>query len=141
MPSNYIITEPAPSSTTYMRSGRGGAGNTYRGTPITTTGSAAPSTVSVSSRRFFTGVGGAGNVHQANERPAMSIDDEVRRLAREELSSAGHTGIGGAGNVYRRKASDASDSSAADEDARSSMSAASSSKKLWARVSSSFARD
>lgn len=132
----YIITEPAPSTTTYIRSGRGGAGNILRAsstTPNTTTTShRVPSTAPSSTRRFFSGVGGAGNAHEASERPALSLDDEVRRLAarEEHVSERGHCGIGGAGNVYRRKASDAS----VESDSRSSISSVSSKTKLWARM-------
>jgi hypothetical protein len=133
----YIITEPAPSTTSYIRSGRGGAGNILRTSSAsnantTTTSHRVPSNPPSSTRRFFSGVGGAGNAHEASERPALSLDDEVRRLAaREEHSShMGHCGIGGAGNVYRRKPSDAS----VESDSRSSISSVSSKSKLWARV-------
>ncbi|KAL6857464.1 hypothetical protein ACO1O0_004900 [Amphichorda felina] len=150
MPANYIITEPAPSTTTYIRSGRGGAGNTFRvsssgssSSHSTTTTRVTTSSSSSSSqspaRRFFSGVGGAGNVHEASERPTVSLDDEVRRMAAREEHAAqiGHCGIGGAGNVYRRKPSDASDRSSGsncNDDGRSSISSVSSTSKLWARV-------
>jgi len=131
MGSSYIITEPAPSTTSYIRSGRGGAGNTFRASsPTTRSSSTTSSSHNQQPRRFFSGVGGAGNAHEASERPAVSLDDEVRRMAAREEHAArlGHCGIGGAGNVYRRSGSDASDSSA------SSISSQTSKSKLWARV-------
>ncbi|CAG9947441.1 unnamed protein product [Clonostachys rosea f. rosea IK726] len=135
MTNNYVVTEGAPSATTYMRCGRGGAGNTYRVSSSSASRSSAPS-AQAPARRFFSGVGGAGNVHEASERPTVSLDDEVRRLAAQEDQSIGHCGIGGAGNVYRRKASDAS--SAISDDARSSFSTSSSGAKIWAQVRNSF---
>jgi hypothetical protein len=147
MPSNYIITEPAPSTTSYIRSGRGGAGNTI---PISSLPSSATTAIkstftsantSASTRRFFSGIGGAGNAHNANERPPISLDDEFRRAAAREMASAGHCGIGGAGNVYRRKASDASESAKSLDDDESVRSSMSSKAKLWARVSGTFSRD
>jgi hypothetical protein len=140
--SKFIITEPAPSSTSYIRSGRGGAGNTF---PISALATSAPSTTAPkktasSSRRFFSGIGGAGNAHAANERPPVSLDDEFRARAAARDKSSGHCGIGGAGNVYVRKSSNASEMSIEDDDA-SSRSSMSSKAKLWARVSGTFARD
>ena len=142
MPGQYIITEPSPSTTSYIRSGRGGAGNIVRSSNTHGSNTSAATTKSARSqttpaRRFFSGVGGAGNAHEASERPVLSLDDEVRRLAAQQEAAVGHCGIGGAGNVYRRKASDASSS----DDARSDVSDASSIEraKLWAR--NAFSRD
>ncbi|KAI5462084.1 hypothetical protein BGZ63DRAFT_413532 [Mariannaea sp. PMI_226] len=133
--SNYIITEPSPSTTSYMRSGRGGAGNVVRVSKSNKTSHTIPSLAP--SRRFFSGIGGAGNAHEASERPALCLDEEYSRAAARDLVSTGHCGIGGAGNVYHRKASDAA-SSNSDASTSSSMS---SKTKLWARVSSTFHRD
>jgi hypothetical protein len=165
MPANYVLTEPAPSTTSYMRSGRGGAGNTFRTnasassragssssqntTTVPLSAAISCPTSTVNSRRFFSGVGGAGNAHKASERPTISLDDEVRRMAaREEHAAAmGHCGIGGAGNVYyRRKASDASESSTSsapgkDLDDQSSVSSLGSKKGIWNAVRHSFGRD
>ncbi|KFA77314.1 hypothetical protein S40288_01297 [Stachybotrys chartarum IBT 40288] len=118
MPSTYIVTESSPVTTTVIRSGRGGAGNMYRATPSSSS-SSAPSRTAIltasalagSARRFYSGIGGAGNAHAANERPPLALDDDFRRAAAREHTSVCHTGIGGAGNVYRRKASDASSAS------------------------------
>lgn len=135
---NYIVTEPAPSTTSYIRSGRGGAGNIVRASKTNSshhkTTSHTATTTTVPSRRFYSGIGGAGNVHEASERPALSLDEEYERAAARELTNVGHCGIGGAGNVYRRKASDASSDA-------SSQSSFSSKSNLWARVSSTFHRD
>lgn len=142
--SKFIITEPAPSSSAYIRSGRGGAGNTFpiSALPSTNTTTTAPKSSSSTRRRFFSGIGGAGNVHAANERPPLSLDDEFRSRAAARDKSAGHCGIGGAGNVYVRKPSNASSSGESfDDDAASGRSSMSSKAKLWARVSGTFSRD
>ncbi|KAH7149138.1 hypothetical protein B0J13DRAFT_297646 [Dactylonectria estremocensis] len=130
---NYIVTESSPSTTAYMRSGRGGAGNVVRVANSQKSSSHSVPTITPS-RRFFSGIGGAGNAHQASERPAISLDEEYDRAAARELVSAGHCGIGGAGNVYHRKASDASSDV-------STSSTESVKGKLWARVSGTFNRD
>ncbi|KAI9162997.1 hypothetical protein HJFPF1_04593 [Paramyrothecium foliicola] len=151
MTGNYIITESSPSTTTYMRSGRGGMGNTFRATPTTVRSSvpstsAQPSLSSSSSsaaapQRFFSGIGGAGNIHSASERPALSLDDDFRRAAARDAAPVGYTGIGGWGNVYRRKKSDASDASSATstagDDASSETSSMTTKSKMWARAVSS----
>ncbi|KAI8713136.1 hypothetical protein NCS52_01257000 [Fusarium sp. LHS14.1] len=136
---NYIVTEPSPSTNAYVRSGRGGYGNIKRSKdsshkPSTTSH---PVTSATPSRRFFSGIGGAGNAHEASEHLPISLDETYDRIAARDHLSAGHVGIGGAGNVYHRKDSDAaSDNSAASDD-----SSLSSKAKLWARVSSTFSRD
>ncbi|KAK0387451.1 hypothetical protein NLU13_5763 [Sarocladium strictum] len=139
--SKFIITEPAPSSTSYIRSGRGGAGNTFPISALPTTAPAAASPPKASSsRRFFSGIGGAGNAHAANERPALSLDDEFRFRAAARDKPSGHCGIGGAGNVYVRKSSSAGSDVSSEDDGASSRSSMSSKAKLWARVSGTFAR-
>ncbi|KAM0333426.1 hypothetical protein ACHAQA_002087 [Verticillium albo-atrum] len=120
--SNLLVTTPRPSAApnTRIHTGRGGAGNTYRASaaPAPTTASAsarkpAPSPASApaaaaaaaapSTRRFYSGIGGAGNVHAAGERPAVSFEEEIARAKARERSGVGRMGIGGAGNVFRRK--------------------------------------
>ncbi|RSL73251.1 hypothetical protein CEP54_000345 [Fusarium duplospermum] len=136
---NYIVTEPSPSTNAYVRSGRGGYGNIRKSkdshkpstTSHTVTSSTAPS------RRYFSGIGGAGNAHEASEHPPISLDEEYDRIAARDHLAAGHVGIGGAGNVYHRKDSDA----ASDDTNASDDSSLSSKAKLWARVSSTFSRD
>ncbi|KAF5609485.1 uncharacterized protein FSUBG_3959 [Fusarium subglutinans] len=145
MPS-YILTEPSPSTNVFVRSGRGGYGNISRASKDTPSSSSSNSssnrtvvtssttTTTTPSRRFFSGIGGAGNVHRASEQPSVSLDDEYDRIAARDQMAAGHVGIGGAGNVFHRKDSDAG-SDASDSSSMSSKS------KLWARVSSTFSRD
>ncbi|KAF5662169.1 hypothetical protein FHETE_8059 [Fusarium heterosporum] len=137
MPS-YILTEPSPSTNVFVRSGRGGYGNIARASKDSSSSPRtvlSPSTTTTTpSRRFFSGIGGAGNVHRASEQPSVSLDDEYDRIAARDQMSAGHVGIGGAGNVFHRKHSDASSQD-------SSSSSLSSKSKLWARVSSTFSRD
>ncbi|KAL9946792.1 hypothetical protein D7B24_005108 [Verticillium nonalfalfae] len=130
--SNLLVTTPRPTAApnTRIHTGRGGAGNTFRATPskvtsssssVSVSGSAAaaasnptaassagPSTArtaapSSSTRRFYSGIGGAGNVHAAGERPAVSFEEEIARARAREKSGVGRMGIGGAGNIFRRK--------------------------------------
>ncbi|CAI0650251.1 unnamed protein product, partial [Colletotrichum noveboracense] len=61
-----------------------------------------------SARRFYSGIGGAGNAHSATERPVISFDEDFDRQQVRDRAVVGHVGIGGAGNVSRRKGSDAS---------------------------------
>ncbi|KAF4978713.1 hypothetical protein FZEAL_4955 [Fusarium zealandicum] len=133
--SNYIVTEPSPSTNVYVRAGRGGYGNITRASISQKKSSSHTlgSTIAPS-RRFFSGIGGAGNAHKASEHPAISLDEEYDRIAARDHVSAGHVGIGGAGNVYHRKGSDASSNASSDT-------ALTSKSKLWARVSSTFSRD
>lgn len=139
----YLVTEPSPSTTSYIRCGRGGAGNTFRAPSSTSTTNAIPSSSkkspSMPSTRFFSGIGGAGNAHSASERPPVtaSLDDAVRHAAARDNASVGYCGRGGAGNVYRRKESDASTTSSAS----SVRSGKSSTAKLWSRVSGTFGRE
>ncbi|KAG5922685.1 hypothetical protein E4U61_004647 [Claviceps capensis] len=152
--SNYLLTEPSPSSTSFIRCGRGGAGNTFRTssktascitTTTTTTITAKPTTQSSSSRRVFGGIGGAGNVHPVTEMPSPteSLDDALRHAAARDGASVGYCGRGGAGNIYRRKDKDhdaASLSSSSSCSVASLESKSSSSARLWNRLSSSLSR-
>ncbi|KAI6747501.1 hypothetical protein HG530_015881 [Fusarium avenaceum] len=134
---NYIITEPSPSTTSFVRSGRGGAGNTSRiphNTHTKSTSHSASATVTTPSRCSFSGIGGAGNVHAASNRPTLSLDEEFDRAQAREQTNVGHCGIGGAGNVFHRKGSDAHSDV-------SSSSSLNSKLKLWSRLSDSFNRD
>ncbi|EGY13612.1 hypothetical protein HYQ45_005188 [Verticillium longisporum] len=127
--SNLLVTTPRPTAApnTRIHTGRGGAGNTFRAAPSKTSSSspvsgsaaasasapaaassAGPSTArtagpSSSTRRFYSGIGGAGNVHAAGERPAVSFEEEIARARAREKSGVGRVGIGGAGNIFRRK--------------------------------------
>ena len=119
----YTITEPHPTVVKdhYTHAGRGGAGNYFRAptttpasgvptpaaeptipTTTTTTATAPSSSSSSSSTRFYSGRGGAGNLHVAPRPPALSFEEEYRRQARAGAKPVSHVGRGGAGNVYAR---------------------------------------
>lgn len=104
--SNSFLKSPTATQTSYIRSGRGGAGNFHSASKIpqsTITTPAATTTKKKSgTRRFFTGIGGAGNAHKAAERPTINLDDEIRRVEARDAQPEGHYGIGGAGNVFRQ---------------------------------------
>ncbi len=127
MPSRYTITEPHPTvaQNSYTHSGRGGLGNFFRA-PETTSPSGVPTpatlttvasnTSSVSSRRFYSGRGGAGNAHSTIDRPVMSFDEEFNRAeVREKTARMSHVGRGGAGNIF------SSSSSSGSSDAKKSL--------------------
>ncbi|KAG7289658.1 hypothetical protein NEMBOFW57_006033 [Staphylotrichum longicolle] len=106
MPSRYTITEPHPTvaQNSYTHSGRGGLGNFFRA-PATTAPSGVPtpasSTTASSTRRFYSGRGGAGNAHATVERPVLSFDEEFTRAeVREKTATMSHVGRGGAGNIF-----------------------------------------
>ncbi|KAF4837134.1 hypothetical protein CGCTS75_v001390 [Colletotrichum tropicale] len=114
MPSQIFVTEPHPTvvPNTYIYSGRGGAGNIFKA-PVTTPATGVttplkPVSANNSARRFYSGIGGAGNAHSATERPVISFDEDFDRQQVRDRAVVGHVGIGGAGNVSRRKGSDAS---------------------------------
>ena len=107
--STYIVTESSPRTTTFIRHGRGGAGNTVRAeSPSHPRSAILTSPIVATARRFYSGIGGAGNARKAGERPPITLDEDFRRAAARDQARVCHTGIGGAGNVFRRKASDAS---------------------------------
>ena len=102
----YVVTEPHPTvmQNTYVHAGRGGAGNLFRA-PLTTPSTGVPTEMkaakAASSGRFYSGRGGAGNVHSSVERPVLSLDEEYTLTeAREKTSLFGHVGRGGAGNFF-----------------------------------------
>ncbi|ODA80775.1 hypothetical protein RJ55_03734 [Drechmeria coniospora] len=150
----YRLTEPEPSTASYVRTGRGGAGNVFRPAsssassdkPATMASSAATS--SSNRRSFFSGIGGAGNVHPPTARPSVSasLDDAVRHAQARDNAPLGYCGRGGAGNVFyndkrpfavdaRRKGSDASFSSSSTASDVSSRvrDSVTSTTKLWVR--------
>jgi len=110
----FHVTEPHPSvpsskKSTYIQSGRGGAGNYARYSASTL--SAGPSATGPASRaplppppttaKFTSGRGGAGNLH--SQRAIFSFDEELERDQRLIDNAARtpvyHIGIGGAGNA------------------------------------------
>lgn len=110
MTSHYQVTEPHPhvSASSFIHSGRGGAGNTFKA-PKTTDGSHARGPASLFSRglpetssKFSSGRGGAGNILPSSKKALFSFDEELERQStREKKMSEGglwHVGRGGAGN-------------------------------------------
>ncbi|KAH6604525.1 hypothetical protein Trco_006232 [Trichoderma cornu-damae] len=138
MPSNYAFAGSSPSQPNVYRGGRGGAGNIVRASPLSSTSSPVTSTLTpreLPNQRFFSGIGGAGNVHQADQlRPALLRSLEAPGDQNPEIS---HYGRGGFGNVYRRETSDASSVSSAGSD----IGSISEKTKLWAsRLGGSLGR-
>jgi hypothetical protein len=153
--SAYTITEPHPTvpQNTYTHSGRGGLGNFFRA-PVTTPSSgiptpAAPSTSSsTTTRRFYSGRGGAGNAHAAVERPVLSFDEEFQRAeVREKTATISHVGRGGAGNIFsafspssssksRSGSGDDGASLGRHESGSSDSSTRSVADRLWGRITS-----
>jgi len=108
MASRFSVTEPHPTASKYIHSGRGGAGNTFKA-PKTSNGSTATGPASLfeaglpqSSSKFSSGRGGAGNIHFTSEKATYSFDEELdRQNTREKMMLNGgvyHVGRGGAGN-------------------------------------------
>jgi hypothetical protein len=146
MPSHYSITEPHPTATTYLHSGRGGAGNTFRAPKNSTDGSTARGPASAlktglpaSSSKYSAGRGGAGNIHAVSERPVFSFDDELERQNTRERKmrdgSVWHVGRGGAGNFTSSQTKsarkDSTSSTGSDASARSGF---------FGRLSNTFER-
>jgi hypothetical protein len=133
MPSRYSITEPHPTTSKFVHSGRGGAGNTFRA-PKTTKGATACGPASLfetglpdGSSKFSSGRGGAGNIHPSSEKAIFSFDEELeRQSSRERKMKEGatyHIGRGGAGNFAQTKpASGRKDSSSSGDSNTSSRS-------------------
>lgn len=146
MPSQILISEPHPSAPagSYAHGGRGGAGNTYRVSSSASRAAAAASSSSVSahpvkvqrsSKKFYSGIGGAGNVHAADERASLNLGEEFERAKVRDRAPTGHVGVGGAGNVYRKgTASTSSGGSVRSHDTSSSTAG------FWGRISSSSSR-
>ncbi|MCJ1371298.1 hypothetical protein MMC20_002513 [Loxospora ochrophaea] len=102
------VTEPhpsVPSSSSYIHSGRGGAGNVHRTPQPTTSPHSASGPASLIpllprhvDRAFTSGRGGAGNVHQGSERAIFSFDEELEHQRLHDSAPVYHIGRGGAGN-------------------------------------------
>ena len=146
----YTMTTPSPVTTAYVHSGRGGAGNIRTSSKKSAGASAAAAAAATAggaglsssqaptTRRFFSGIGGAGNTHAARDRPVLSLEDEFRRATAREVAPTGHCGIGGAGNVFHKKGDHHGRSS---DDEQSDRSASLTSKtKLWTRVANTLSR-
>lgn len=140
MSSKILIAEPHPTvqAGNYTHAGRGGAGNTFRVSSSGTSSSSRPVKVSRSSgKKFYSGIGGAGNVHGADERAALNLGEEFDRARVRDSAPAGHVGVGGAGNVYRKHRAGPSESTGSP---RTSHESQSSSAGFWGRISTSSHR-
>ncbi|KKY27318.1 hypothetical protein UCRPC4_g01118 [Phaeomoniella chlamydospora] len=107
MSRQYSVVEPHPTpSTSYLPTGRGGAGNIVKSSNISNgknavgPASRVPLTQRRPSNTFISGRGGLGNVHPASERAIFSFDEELERQLKFErdLAPVYHTGRGGSGN-------------------------------------------
>jgi len=146
MPSQYQITEPHPTASKFIYSGRGGAGNAFKA-PATTKGSSARGPASLfehglpqGASKFSSGRGGAGNIHPSSEKATFSFDDELERQTTRErkLSEGGvyHVGRGGAGNYAH-----VSGASARKNSSSSGDSVSSSRSGFFGRLSHTFDRN
>ncbi|KAA8571499.1 hypothetical protein MFRU_026g01080 [Monilinia fructicola] len=133
MPTHYQVTEPHPhvAMASFMHSGRGGAGNTFKA-PKTTDGSNARGPASLFSRglpqtssKFSSGRGGAGNILPSSKKAPFSFDEELERQStREKKMSEGglwHVGRGGAGNYACGRPSSERKNSTSSEDSDGSI--------------------
>lgn len=154
---SYSLVDPHPqSTTTYVHTARGGAGNTFKATssakPFTT-----PASIPYKSAEhkqpntFKSGRGGAGNVHYSSEHAIFSFDEELERQMRQQEAMAPvyHVGRGGAGNMIYADSSSTIRHDPETLSARSTSSAESgvdiatravkrSLEKGWAKVSEHF---
>ncbi|AEO63487.1 uncharacterized protein THITE_2108835 [Thermothielavioides terrestris NRRL 8126] len=143
MPSLYTITEPHPTvpQNSYTHSGRGGLGNFFRA-PATTSPAGVPtpasSTTAASTRRFYSGRGGAGNAHAAGPRPVLSFDEEFTRAeVRDKTATTSHYGRGGAGNIISTSGGGEGDGdSLSRHDSASSAGSTGSRRSFWGRITS-----
>ncbi|KAL6705068.1 hypothetical protein ACN47E_007327 [Coniothyrium glycines] len=151
MPS-FHITEPHPSvKSSYIYSGRGGAGNAMRIKPTdvtpgaTASGPASRITLSppASNTVYATGRGGAGNMKRS-ERAMFSFDEELQaqERLRSQQAPVYHVGRGGAGNLVdemkprsqRTNSAGSVSSVESDKDGRARRSV----ENAWARLSRQF---
>ncbi|KAM3445845.1 hypothetical protein NHJ13734_000022 [Beauveria thailandica] len=134
MPSSYVLT------------GRGGAGNAHRLTSTATSSkpssssSSVPAITASTPRIVSSGVGGAGNMRAldpgARSSAAHDLQLDMRRAAARDRHPVGYAGRGGAGNAYAYADDDASLLSGS-----SAASSVAERAKGWAaRVSGSFSR-
>ncbi|ATZ49403.1 hypothetical protein BCIN_04g05560 [Botrytis cinerea B05.10] len=133
MTARYQVTEPHPhvATSSFIHSGRGGAGNTFKA-PKTTNGSNARGPASLftlglpqTSSKFSSGRGGAGNILPTSKKAPFSFDEELERQStREKKMSEGgmwHVGRGGAGNYASGRPASERKSSTSSEDSNGSI--------------------
>ena len=147
----YSIVEPAPTArpNTYIRTGRGGAGNMYKPSSIKSNSSSAPlrqissaksnASSTSSNGTYLSGRGGAGNVRPRQEAEPFNFDEELTmQMTRDQNASVWHVGRGGAGNWTRSAPSNGLDRKISGESTASESS--SRSANILGRISSAFAR-
>lgn len=146
MPPHYQVTEPHPTVSSYARTGRGGAGNTFKA-PKTSNGSTAKGPASLfehglptSSSKFSSGRGGAGNIHAPSERAIFSFDEELALQSTQEQraheGAVWHVGRGGAGNWATERPSSGRKDSTSSGDSNGSVRR----PNFFGRLSSTFER-
>ncbi|KAI9808686.1 MAG: hypothetical protein M1825_003838 [Sarcosagium campestre] len=112
-------------STTYLRSGIGGAGNYQQAHPEVAKILKAPQQPLPRQRSSFqTGIGGAGNFRRAHEAASVTPDEEFERVRVREgsMRETHHYGIGGAGNINKKNRSDGQSMTSSNFDRQSSLS-------------------
>jgi hypothetical protein len=152
---SFHITEPHPSiksSSSYIYSGRGGAGNLHRikaSDNITNgpTASGPASRVKLSppptTAYYASGRGGAGNMHREKERAMFSFDEELQQQERLRSQQAPvyHVGRGGSGNFVSesKPKSQRQNSSSSVESVQSEKDGVRrSAEAVWGRLSRTF---
>ncbi|KAI9797560.1 MAG: hypothetical protein M1835_007824 [Candelina submexicana] len=149
----FRLTEPHPSvsSSHYIGTGRGGAGNIKHIDPRSVTPSVSASgpascavlTPPPSSGRFASGRGGSGNIHHNTERAMFSFDEELARQQKieEHVAPVYHIGRGGAGNaVDETRPSSIRKGSASSTMSRSSNESEGRRSGVFGRLSHTFQR-
>ncbi|KAI4164219.1 MAG: hypothetical protein LQ342_002183 [Letrouitia transgressa] len=140
MPFTLRTTEPHPTvhPHTKLLTGRGGAGNfirpppphalpsttSHRNPPLALSKASSTATTHSASphpHRYATGRGGAGNYHDAAERPMFKFDEELERERRAgEHVPVYHVGRGGMGNLVDCRRRDSSGSERSSESSEAS---------------------
>lgn len=94
-------------SQTYLRSGRGGAGNYHKAGTVPAA-PPVPQIITSRSGSFSSGIGGIGNIHHASERSSLSLYRKAmqERAVPRNPSAVHHVGIGGAGNYVESRSSE-----------------------------------
>jgi hypothetical protein len=93
-------------SQTYLRSGRGGAGNYHKASTVPAA-PPVPQIITSRSGSFSSGIGGIGNIHHASEQSSLSLYKAMReRAVPRNAPAAYYVGIGGAGNYLESRSSE-----------------------------------
>jgi len=94
-------------SQTYLRSGRGGAGNYHKASTVPAA-PPVPQIITSRSGSFSSGIGGIGNIHHASDRSSLSLYREAmqERAVPRNPPAGYYVGIGGAGNHVESRSSE-----------------------------------